>query len=144
MALPDLRSRARASARGRAKVGAFSLIEVMASSAILAVGMAAVLSLFSNLTQGYSHQRQQVQALHIAEATMEDLLLRYSDDIDLDVGTHSGPGYAFDGSPGGTFFATRWQVSTGVPIVGAREVLVTVTWTEQGVTKSSALRTVRT
>lgn len=144
MALQGLASRTRANARGRARLGAFSLIEVMASSVILAVGMASVLSLFSNLTQGYSHQRLQVQALHIAEATMENLLLRYSDDTDLGVGTHFGPGYAMDGNPGGTFFASQWRVSMGVPIVGAREVLVTVTWTEQGVAKSFTLRTVRT
>lgn len=137
-------SRSLASAGTRGAGRGFSLIEVMASAAILALGMAAVIALFSHLSASYSHQRLQVQALHVAEATLEDLLLRYSDDDDLTPGTHTGPGFAIDGSPGGTFFSTSWEVTMDVPFTGAREVVVTVTWAEQGHTKTFLLKTVRT
>ncbi len=129
--------------RGRV-ARAFSLVEVMASSAILALGMAAVVSLFANLTFAYSHQRMQVQALHVGEGVLEDLLLRYANDNDLKPGPHIGPGFNVDGTPGGTFYTTSWSVTAGVPIPNAREVVVTVSWSEQGISKAFSLRTVRT
>lgn len=122
----------------------FGLIEVMISASILAIGMSGIISLYSNLQDNYKHQRLLAQALHIAEATMEDLLVRYADDADLVAGAHTGPSYAINGKPGGTFFATSWAVADGVPFAGTRQITLTVTWTENTRTKTFVLRTVRT
>lgn len=122
----------------------FGLIEAMISAAILAVGLAGMLQLFGHLNDQQTHQRLVVQALHVGEATMEGLLLRYADDPELEEGSHPGPGFGADGLPGGSFFSTRWLVEDGVPIAGTRQLTVTVSWTERGVTKAFSLRTVRT
>jgi prepilin-type N-terminal cleavage/methylation domain-containing protein len=119
----------------------FGLIEVMISAALLAIGMAGIVSLFSNLEENYKHQRLVATALHIAEATMEDLLVRYADDAEISQGAHTGPSFALNGAPGGTFFQSSWQVNDGVPFSGVREVVVTVAWTERGVPKRLSLRT---
>jgi hypothetical protein len=123
---------------------AFGLLEVMVSAGLLAVGMAAIMSLVSNLEDNYRHQRIVAQALHIGEATLEDLLVRYADDADLTIGAHTGPGFTAGGKPGGIFFATSWNVVDGVPFAGTREVTVTIQWNENGIVKQMKLTTVRT
>ena len=122
----------------------FGLIEVMISAAILAVGMSGIISLYSSLQDNYKHQRLLSQSLHIAEGTMEDLLVRYADDVALEAGSHTGPSFAISGKPGGTFFSTSWVVTDGVPFSGARQITVTVAWTENGRARSFNLKTVRT
>jgi Tfp pilus assembly protein PilV len=147
MTQPDARtapSPSRTLARGPGAPRGFGLIEAMISAAILAVGLSGILQLFGHLNDQQTHQRLLVQALHVGEATMEGLLLRYADDPELEEGNHAGPGYGADGLPGGSFFSTEWRVEDGVPITGTRQLTVTVRWTERGVAKTFSLRTVRT
>jgi prepilin-type N-terminal cleavage/methylation domain-containing protein len=129
---------------GPAAKQGFGLIEVMISASILAVGMSGILTLYSSLMDNYVHQRLLAQSLHIAEATMENLLVRYADDTALSAGAHTGPAYSVGGQPGGTFFATSWIATDAVPFAGAREIVITVTWSERGTTKTFKLKTVRT
>lgn len=128
----------------RSRLRGLSLIETLVSSAILSLGLSAVLLLFGSLNDGHTHQRLLVQALHVGESTMEGLLVRYADDTALGPGHHAGPSFGVDGQVGGAFFTTEWDVTEGVPIAGSRDLVVTVRWTERGVAKSFALRTVRT
>ena len=116
--------------RHRAPPRGFGLIEAMISASLLAVAMTAIVSLLVNLQESYRHQRLVAQALHVAEGSMEELLVRYADDADLGTGVHTGPSFGVDGQPGGTFFTTSWNVTDGVPFVGLRRVTLTVTWNE--------------
>jgi Tfp pilus assembly protein PilV len=135
------------SGRGRPAKRGFGLLEVMISGVLLASGMAATLSTLSALSALYEHERLLGNALHVAESTMEGLLLRYANDADLAAtgGTpRTGASYTKDGMPGGTFFSTGWLVRPGVPIGGAREIEVIVSWAERGIPKTLTLKTVRT
>lgn len=131
-------------ARRGAALG-FSLIEVLISMSLLAVGMTAIATTYGMLADSAEHERRVTHALHVGEATIEELLVRYAADNDLTQGTHSGgPSYTAEGVPGGSFFTTSWEVSTGVPIANARQIRVTVTWHERTGTKTLSLVTVRT
>lgn len=133
--------------RRRLHARAFGLIEVMFSAALLAAAMTATLSTILTLDAVYAHERLLTNALHVGEATMEGLLLRYGDDPQLAAtnGTpRAGPSFGINGLPGGTFFSTSWEVVLGVPIAGTREVTVIVTWTERGKVKKFRLTSART
>ena len=92
------------------------------------------------------HQQNMVGAVHVAETTMETLLLLYPDDARLSDGAHTGPHYDKIGNLSGStgMFATSWTVGAGVPLAGARTIEVVVTWSERSTTKSTRLRTIRT
>lgn len=110
----------------------FGLIEAMISASLLAVAMTAIVSLLVNLQENYRHQRLVAQALHVAEGSMESLLVRYADDAELGTGAHVGPSFGVDGQAGGTFFTTSWNVTDNVPLSGLRRVTITVQWMERG------------
>lgn len=112
--------------------------------ALLGIGMAAVVTTFSALLASSAHQRHVTQALHIAEGTVEELLVRYAEDAELTNGGHVGPTFTSTGLAGGTFFQTSWQVEVGVPLPQARQVRVTVTWTERTGVRKLSLVVVRT
>jgi Tfp pilus assembly protein PilV len=114
----------------RSKPRGFGLVEAMASASLLAVAMTAIVSLLVNLQESYRHQRLVAQALHVAEGSMEELLVRYADDVQLRPGVHTGPSFGVDGQAGGAFFTTSWSVIDGVPFTGLRRVTITVQWTE--------------
>ena len=122
----------------------FSLIEVLTSMTLLAIGMTALTVTYGILADSAEHERRVTHALHVGEATMEELLVRYADDAELTDGNHVGPAFTAEGVPGGAFFSTSWLVTTGVPIEDARELRVTVTWTERTGPKTLTLVTVRT
>lgn len=132
--------------RGRSPAPAgFTLIEVMISSSILLIGLAAVVSGMAAYTKVQEHQRHMTQAIHIAESAMEEIILAYPSDDDLLVGGH-GPihydslGHEVAGS--GTYQVT-WAVADASPIPGIKRVDVTVTWNEGTGVKTYALTTWR-
>jgi prepilin-type N-terminal cleavage/methylation domain-containing protein len=110
---------------------AFSLIEVMIASAMLGVGLAALMTAYGQATSLESHQERVTAALHLAEGHLENLLLRYPDSPDLSASTHPTLGFTADGTPTASapFFNLTWTVSPG-PIPRTRRIDVTVTWTE--------------
>lgn len=110
---------------------AFSLIEVMIASAMLGIGLAAVMSAYGSAASLESHQERVTSALHLAESRMEDLLLLYPDASELTAATHGPLGFTRDGAPAATtpFFQVGWTVSAG-PIPRSRRLEVTVTWAE--------------
>lgn len=123
---------------------AFSLIEVMIASALLGIGLAAMMTAFGQATALESHQERVTAALHLAEGQLENLLLRYPDSPDLDVATHPPLGFTADGTPTTTapYFNLEWTVSAG-PIPRTRRVQVTVTWTEPRGAQTLSLATHR-
>jgi Tfp pilus assembly protein PilV len=118
--------------RKRRSTRGFGLIEAMVSASLLAVAMTAIVSLLVNLQETYGHQRLVAHALHVAEGSMEGLLVRYADDAELGTGVHAGPSFGVDGRAGGNFFTTSWQVVDNVPFAGLRRVTLTVQWMERG------------
>ncbi|MDP2342533.1 MAG: hypothetical protein Q8O67_16370 [Deltaproteobacteria bacterium] len=123
----------------------FGLIEVIISGSLLLIGLAGVVQFAGYAEVMTGHQQNMAGAVHVAEKTMEELLLLYPDDARLGDGPHTGSRYdkVGNGSPTG-LFATTWTVAAGVPLPGARTVEVTVTWIERAKTKTTRLRTIRT
>lgn len=139
----------------------FSLIEVMAASAIFGVGLAAIFSAFATATAMYEHQRHMTFAIHLTEAKMEELLLRPSSDNELVAGTVFGPAWfdgrgfpAAAGCPGATSgtpaesTTCRYRVTwSSAPVAGLkvslRDTTVTTSWNEHGVLKVASFSTQR-
>lgn len=138
---------------------AFSLIEVMAAVAIFGVGLAAVFSCMNVVSQQFEHQRHTTFALHLAEARMEELLLRLANDAELVAGSDQGPVW-FDqrgfvtpaGCPSSTTgtppetTACRYRVTWRTAAAGIarmRSLAVTVAWNERGSLRSVGLTTQR-
>ena len=134
-----LRIRPRAAHTRPMSVRAFSLIEVMIASALLSVGMAAILTAFSSASSLGAHQERVTTAMHLAEARMEELLLLYPDDADLAATTHAAVPYRRDGNlttAGATgvnapYFQVSWVIAAG-PIPRTRRIDVTTSWVESG------------
>jgi hypothetical protein len=103
----------------------------MISSAMLAIGLSAVMSAYGTASSLEAHQERVTQALHLAEARMEELLLMYPDDADLAVATYVGTGFKADGTPTTTspLFTVGWAVGPG-PVARIRRLEVKVTWAE--------------
>jgi prepilin-type N-terminal cleavage/methylation domain-containing protein len=110
----------------------FSLIEVMIASAMLGIGLAALLTAFGTASGLETHQERVTAALHLAEGRMEELLLRFPDSPDLRTGVAHGPvGYTSlgDATTTNPFFQVTWRASAG-PIARTRRLEVKVTWKE--------------
>ncbi len=123
---------------------AFSLIEVMIASALLSVGMAAILTAFSSASALNSHQERVTVAMHLTESRMEELLLLYPDDDDLATSAHTAATYTRDGRPttsGATglnaaYYSVGWVVDAG-PLARTRRLNVTTTWNEASLQRVS-------
>jgi len=138
----------------------FSLVEVMAAAAILAVGLAATFTAWNNGMALFEHQRHTTHGIHLSEAKLEELLMRVSSDPELQVGTVFGPEWftaeglastgigcpaTTAGMPPGTP-ACRYRVTwESVPggVAKVRVVSVTTTWNERGVERRVTLSTQR-
>lgn len=139
----------------------FSLIEVMAASAIFAAGLAAIFTAFGTASSLFQHQRHMTHGIHLTEGKLEELLLRASSDTELVTGTVFGPQWfdnrgfpaaagcpaAVSGLPPQTT-ACRYRVTwSSAPVaalrVSIRETTVTTSWNEDGVEKSASFSTQR-
>lgn len=131
--------------RRRPRLRGFGLLEVIISGSLLLIGLAGVVQFAAHAEKMSGHQQSMVGAVHVAETTMETLLLLYPDDARLTNGPHTGPRFDKVGNKTPTgLFATSWTVEAGVPLPGARTVEVVVTWTERSAIKTTRLRTIRT
>lgn len=117
--------------RSRSDAG-FSLIEVMASSSFLIVGLIGVISAIVSYQRMAATERHMTQGIHVAEGTMEELLLAYPSDPVLAVGSHGPNHYDDTGkrvASSGRYLA-YWDVTPSSPVEGMRRVNVRVQWTE--------------
>lgn len=138
----------------------FTLVEVMAAGAILAIGLAATLTAWGNGVALFEHQRHTTHGLHLSEAKLEELLMRVSSDPELQVGTVFGPewftaeGFASNGvgcpatptgvppSTPGCRYRVTWEASPG-GVAKVRVLSVRAAWNERGAERSITLSTQR-
>lgn len=139
----------------------FSLLEVMISSAILLIGITALVMGVHVAIGQHAHNRKLAQALIVAEKRMEAVLLLFPTSSDLRDGRHPEAGFEFfsevgrpvlvpattapNDVPGFRLFftVTPSAISEGDdPIVGLR-VELTVRWNENLGERQLVLRTAR-
>lgn len=123
---------------------AFGLLEVLISGTMLVIGLAAAAQFVSNSSSVQTHERHRVTAVHVAEQTMERLLVLFPDHADLAGGVHTGSTFNDLGEPGAGPYQVQWTVSAGDPMPGVRRVVVEVRWTENGTNRTLQLETIRT
>jgi hypothetical protein len=125
----------------------FGLIEVLISASILFIGVVAVVHTVNVMEAIYTHQRFVTGAMHVAEGTLEELLGRYPNDVEIAGGASiTGPEYSPEGKvmPAGTgFYKSRWDVVADTPVLGVRTMTVTVAWVEDAGPRSFQLKAVR-
>jgi prepilin-type N-terminal cleavage/methylation domain-containing protein len=118
---------------------AFSLIEVMASSALLLVGLSAVFSSFGSLSHLVAHNRKVDTGVHIAQQVAEELTSLARTSSELKGGIHTGARYNDLGQRvGDGAFLVTWTVSSWASpqLNSFARIVVTTSWEEEGEAKS--------
>lgn len=124
----------------------FTLLEVLAASALFFVAVAGVFSSFNMAAKMTRHFELETGALHIADGFLEELVLRPRDSADLTPGPHPAAPQRFgdDGEPAATGrYTLTWVVRDGVPQTGLRTIDVVVGWLEGPTPHSIRMATVR-
>ena len=126
----------------------FSLLEVIISSTLLVVGIAAVVVGANIAISLQEHQRRLGHALVVAERRMESLLLLMPGVPELTDGRHPAvgtEGFSEDGRPGGSAFRVSYFVTPLIDGTGAvgQRVVVTVEWDERVGRREISLTTAR-
>lgn len=106
-----------------------SLIEVMVAAALFGMGMAAILTAFSNYPRLMDHQRRLLDAAFVAQSTSQRLQGLKRNHPDLTVGSHTGGTvneHAIPAADGR--YAVTWVVTNDIPIAGTIEVRVNVAY----------------
>jgi len=145
----------------RSTTRAFSLLEVMISSAILLIGITSLVMGVHVAIGQHTHNRKLAQALIVAEKRMEAVLLLFPTSSDLRDGRHPETGFEFFDEAGWpvvvpastdpedvpgfrlSYTVTPSAISEGEdPIIGLR-VELTVLWNETMGERQLVLRTAR-
>lgn len=152
---------------------AFSLVEVMVSSALFLASAAGVVGAISTASGVYEHQRRLTQAVSVGEYKMEELLLRYSSHADLTItSTTNAAGVLVSGTPNLTCLTPRLAPTTcpaslsttgtkvnltadigpnylvywfvsAAPVQGLKQIDMIVAWRESGTQRELPLMTYR-
>jgi prepilin-type N-terminal cleavage/methylation domain-containing protein len=116
--------------------GGFSLLEVLVAMVILSIASLAVGKLMVGSSSFVSENAESTHAISLAQQKLENLRnLRY---LDLVSDSETRPGSEWKGMP----FTVAWVVSNNTPITGTKTVVVTVSWSSKGQTRSYATRSV--
>jgi type IV pilus assembly protein PilV len=121
----------------RRSEGGFTLIELMVAMLVLLIGVAGILMMVRSAVVGSRYTRHVTEATVLGEDKMEALrtvttlaVVDGKDRVD-------GLGYANDDG----LYARTW--TRGSPVDGTAELVVTVTWDEDGENREVVLRTRR-
>ena len=121
----------------------FTLLEVMIAITILAFGILAIASMQTSSMYGNSLADRLTEGTSWAGNKMEELLTIPDTDAQLSSGNH-GPETVMSGV---SRYDVRWRVIDSVdpsnPLEDAKLIIVTVTWQEKGIPKSTRLRSIR-
>ena len=128
-------------------VRGFSLLEVMVSASLFLVTVSGVVTSTNMLSNMQVHARQMTRAIHLAEFTMEELLLRFNTDPDLDpLQNPHRRDFDVNGEPcaiGDGVYVATWNVSSVPGVATLKKVNVALSWSESGAQKSIDLVTYR-
>ena len=126
---------------------AFSLIEVMVSGTMLVVGLAAAVSAYGTIATELNHASHRSVAGGLAEAALEEMVLRYPADAALTLGPHTNDPRFFDGTgkrvASAPVFTVTWDVASYAKVRSIREVTVRVRWVDVGGPRSLEVKTWR-
>lgn len=103
----------------------FTLVELMVSTIILAVGVLGIGVLFPTAMRSSMLTRQNSQAVEYCQQEIEFLRTLNYEDTALKAGTH-GPD-SLDNK-----FERNYVVTDNHPAVGMKRIVVTVSWQQQG------------
>ncbi len=119
------------------KSAGFTLIEVLVAMTIFAIASLAVSSLIIKSTQLVSENNLSTQAIAIAQEQVEKLR-------DVSVATMADLASTAVSNKGTVTFNINRDVIQNAPIGGVNTLVITVSWTQRGVTKSYETRTIFT
>lgn len=105
----------------------FSLIEVLIAMAIFSVGILGLAGLQIRAFRGNQAARLQTEAVHLAEAHLEELAALAYDDPALAPGSYSRSG----AGPAGRF-NLQWTIRKDAPINGTKTIRLRVSWDAGG------------
>jgi len=112
-----------------------SLIEILVAVFIFLVAVIGIIPVISSTLTGSREANQRAIAAALAQEKLEELRNSEYDSIasGQDVNDQGDPvGLDEYGNEGGIYYRS-WEVEDGAPMVGAKTVTVTVTWTEHRV-----------
>jgi type IV pilus assembly protein PilV len=112
---------------------AFSLIEVLLSISIMAIGLLGLAALQVTATNGNAQAKKNSLAVSLAEDKIEHY--KYAQYADIPAGVETETEL-----PAGAIYTRTTTVEDNTPITGLKTVTVTVTW--QNGTKSVSYRTI--
>jgi type IV pilus assembly protein PilV len=110
----------------------FTLMEILVTLTILAVGVLALAQLLPAGSRSLNRSRNTTTATQVAAQKIEDLKAADWFSASLAPGTytdHSGP------------FTRTWTIADDSPMTGLKAITVTATWTVKGGTRSSVVTT---
>ena len=118
----------------------FTILEVMIAMAIFAIGILGVAKLQIKSTTGNTTARTITEATTFAVDRVERLIsLPYSNSA-LDQNTAATPFYTdptpIIGFSSGETYTRRWVITDNNPIANTKQITMTVTWNDQGRTRS--------
>ena len=110
----------------------FSLIEVMMSAALAGLAISGTVTALLSVKGFEAQQVAKTNALTIAEDQIEELLVRFRGDDDINAGNWGPVSYDRAGKPttsvSDTFYTLTWEVRANEPIENIRRIEVTVRW----------------
>jgi len=115
----------------------FTLIEVLVAMVIFAITSLAATSLIVNSTKLISENDLSSQAIALAQEQLEQLR-------DVPIATMADQLATTTAAKGTVTFNINRDIIQDTPIKGVNTLVITVTWNQQGVTKSYATRSIFT
>jgi type II secretory pathway pseudopilin PulG len=110
----------------------FSLLETLFAGSIMIIALTSTAGVFGLMSATFAHQKDMAIATGIAETFLEQVaILPQSSPLLLDE-PHPPRFYSPEGhrvpSSAGAKFRLTWEVTSGEPVAGMKEVLVDVAW----------------
>lgn len=110
----------------------FTLLEVIIAVSILALGLLAVAAMQASAIRATVLAYKTTEATKRAQDRMELLMSLPYGDSRLSAGRHSDTSFSPD-------YSITWNVEEGKPVKNMKNVTVTVSWRERGITRRTVL-----